>query len=702
LRSNIFHWALSNLFNWSNVRAFFVGSLAGRERRELIELHRRVEAAYRHSGYAHPDAPIELVEGVVDETFRRAERTPCKGLRDATCEFVYQLLMQEPVIVGMPDAPAFDHISVPTIHEMRKVLIVKERVLGDPDYYVDIWREKIIRLIEGVSRYFPPFAFGQVHASPFSVSLIDVCEDAPEAIERAIATMYDDDVVNAGLFDGVRSRLDDNLCYASGMTRQEALRAGRKLLYPTEAKAKTAREIVAIYLAGTPFAAFLSADIPFEIPAQLRFEHAHVLGGSGHGKTQFLQHLIMGDLAGDDPPALVVVDSQGDMLRKIERLSLFAPGQPLAERILIVDPEDDVAPALNMFDTKSGRLASYSRNIREQIEAEIIELYNYIFGSLAAEMASKQGTAFAFIVRLMLSTPGATIHTLRELMEEEVKSVHESKFRDAVMGLDPTARAFFENQFFNRSAFGQTRQQIARRLYGVLQVPAFDRMFSAPRNKLDMFEAMQGGKIVLVNTSKALLKSDASSLFGRYVIAQTLAAAFERVAIPERQRRPALLLIDEAADYFDASLETILSQARKFNLGVLFAHQHLEQLTPALRASVAANTSIKFAGGVSDRDARALAADMRTTPEFVSGMRKHEHSTEFACYVRNFTPSAIRLSIPFGTMERADRMTDDEHAQLIAGNRQRLCVTAEAEQTDEPAQTRKEASAAPTDASSEW
>src|SRR5205085_4608877 len=98
--------------------------------------------------------------------------------------------------------------------------------------------------------------------------------------------------------------------------------------------------------------------------------------------------------------------------------------------------------------------------------------------------------------------------------------------------------------------------------------------------------------------SKARLKEQASGLFGRYMIAQTLRAAFERVAVHDR--KPAFLIVDEAAEYFDETLETLLSQARKYNVGVLICHQHLDQLTPALRSSVAANTSIKFAGGVSD------------------------------------------------------------------------------------------------------
>ena len=59
----------------------------------------------------------------------------------------------------------------------------------------------------------------------------------------------------------------------------------------------------------------------------------HVVGGSGHGKTQLLQRLILDDLQREQPPALIIVDSQGEMLRKIQQLDLFAPGRPLADRL---------------------------------------------------------------------------------------------------------------------------------------------------------------------------------------------------------------------------------------------------------------------------------------------------------------------------------------------------------------------------------
>ena len=500
--------------------------------------------------------------------------------------------------------------------------------------------------------------------------LIDVLPDAAQLVWPLIRPFFTSDVEQLGLFAALRKQFERNIHDASGV---EYPAPSHKLILPDKHKG-TPREIVSLYLGNTPFEALFYAPIPFAMSDQQRYEHTHVVGGSGHGKTQLLQRLIINDLQREKPPALIIVDSQGDMLRKIERLDLFASGNPLSDRIVIIDPEDvEFPPALNMFDLKAARLGAYSQMIKEQIEASTIETFNYVFGALAAELTSRQNTTFAFVTRLLLSIPGATMHTLRELFEDGAASIDASPFAEHIRKLDATSQAYFQNQFFTKT-YSQTKQQIARRLYSVLQVPAFDRMFASETNRLDMFEALQNGSIVLINTSKALLKTDASALFGRYMIARVISAAFERIAIPPGKRNPAFLIVDEAEEYFDENLETLLSQARKFNVGVLFAHQHLDQLTPALRASVAANTSIKLAGGVSDKDARALASDMRTTPDFITGMTKRARSTEFACYVRNYTAGAVRLTIPFGALEAAPTVSSEGAADLVMRNRKRYAT----------------------------
>ena len=343
------------------------------------------------------------------------------------------------------------------------------------------------------------------------------------------------------------------------MTPEQVETAPHKIVAPKDCDLSPP-EMIRAYLGGTPLATFAETPLPFALPLAARFEHMHIVGGSGHGKTQTLQHLIATDLNAADPPALIIIDGHGGMLSAIERLALFDPDHGrLTDRLIIIDPEDiEHPPALNMFDMKSDRLATYTAAQREEVEAATIELYDYIFRALSADLTSKQGVAFAFVARLLLTIPGATIHTLRELMEDQSPSIDKSPFGAAIGTLDGTARAFFEAHFFTK-AFVDTKRQIARRIYDFIRNKTFERMFSSPVNKLDMFAAMNAGAIVLVNTSKALLKSSASALFGRYMIALTLRAAFERVAIPPEQRRPAFLIVDEAADYFDANAVALVS-----------------------------------------------------------------------------------------------------------------------------------------------
>jgi hypothetical protein len=112
-------------------------------------------------------------------------------------------------------------------------------------------------------------------------------------------------------------------------------------------------------------------------------------------------------------------------------------------------------------------------------------------------------------------------------------------------------------------------------------------------------------------------------------------------------------------------------------VGVIAAHQNLDQLDKRLQAAVMASTAIKLAGGCSAKDASAFARKMRCEPELIQGMRKHARHTEFACWVKNATPRPLRLAVPFGQLEGRERMSDAEYAELLALNRSRYSADAE-------------------------
>ena len=365
--------------------------------------------------------------------------------------------------------------------------------------------------------------------------------------------------------------------------------------------------------------------------------------------------------------SVVVIDSQGDLINTISNLSVFAEGGPLHERVVIVDPSDVEWPvSLNLFDVGQNRLEGYAPLDRERLTNSILELYDFVLGSLLdASMTQKQNVIFRYVTRLMLHIPDATIHTLRELMEPGA----EVTFASDIAKLTGSARHFFETEISSRE-FEQTKKQVLRRLWGILENQTFERMFSHPRSKLDLFAEMNAGKVILINTAKDLLKESGTEIFGRFFIALIAQAAQERATLPKKDRMPAMVYIDEAADYFDKNIGTILSQARKYNIGMVLAHQYLGQLEPRLQEAFAANTSIKMAGGVSNKDARMLSGGMHAEVSLIEKQPKGS----FASYLRGITPQAVPLNFPFFVMEKMDRMAVWEKDELKTKMRERYAV----------------------------
>ena len=456
------------------------------------------------------------------------------------------------------------------------------------------------------------------------------------------------------------------------------------------------QECAHAYFDETPLVEFLDCKIPFEIPNSRFLEHAVLIAGSGHGKTQTLGALIARFVQMDDPPALVVLDSTGALVRKIQHLALF--NEKLKDRIVIIDPEHDPLPALNMFDISNPRVQSYSRSEREGIETEIVDLFGYVFSAIDNPLTDPMRTALSYMVRLLLTIPGANINTFRKLLEEDNKTGYAgSAFKQHIEKLDPgmeqsSARDFFKLQFFTDRVTA-TKTSILQRLSSILSIGAFERMFSTT-NKVDFFEELQTrGSIILVNTSERILKEKGSPLFGRYIIARTMASAFERASIPENARRPTLLIVDEAAPYFDDTFDKLWTRVRQFKLGVFVAFQHMEQANEKLRSAIASNTSVKLAGGLGYKDSTWLSRDMETSSEFLKAQKRDDSEppqwTQLACYVRNYTPHAVSLTVPFYILENMPQMTPAEHRMLLGRNRLRVSgppkPAAEPEAVPEPA-----------------
>ena len=364
-------------------------------------------------------------------------------------------------------------------------------------------------------------------------------------------------------------------------------------------------------------------SIPIKVgfPEHLRTQHQHIVAGTGRGKTQCIQNMVMDDVAAGN--SVVLIDSQGDMINK---LATRIP----KDRLVLIDPQT-CPPALNIFDNKGDVNTA-------------IELYEYIFSALDASMTSKQTTAYRFVSRLLLTIPGANIHTMRRILEPNGTT----PYLDNIKSLGETAHSFFEFEYDSRQ-FRETRQQVLRRLYTVLENTTFEQMLGANENRLDIAGAIDSGKVVLVSTAKSYLKQTGSSLFGRIFIAQVMQAVMSR----QSHRHRTYLYIDEFQDYAEDShvLFNLFEQERKYELGIIAAHQYIGQLTPQLQQSIAANTAIKLAGGVSAQDSRIMAAQMHTTSDEINNVPKGS----FAAYYRDI--GTVPYYVDFGRLEKTPEIT---------------------------------------------
>lgn len=629
------------------------GSERDRELEETRHLYNAVAA--------HQARFLETPERIFESVLPYLSAVPDFLLREFTGAFL-QVIAGHQFIFELP--PFDEHCTLTEWANFRNLLRSKQYFFQNQEKILQLLHEGLVRLSCALADDLPKTEA----PSPFMVPLIYVLPDAGLWMTSILQMVYEPQYAERGLFHELMLTLQQNVANVSGRTVGEKSAKPVKYAHDSDLPLEKLNDT---YLGGTPFHALFNVPVPLKFAREDRFNHVHIVGGTGAGKTTLLENLVLNDLMGDDPPGMVIVDGQGDLLRKIARLDVFAPYRGIySDRLVIVDPKDIAhPPALNIFDVNRGRLDRYGDMMKEQVVAGVIQTFDYLFsGLLGADLTAKQGVFFKYVARLMLALPdtlgrNATILDMMRLMEDV------APYREAIATLPELQRNFFERDFGNKT-FAQTKEQIRYRLQAVLENPTIARLFTAPRTKLDLFEELNRGSIILVDTSKDFLKG-ASSHFGRIFISLVLQAVLERAALPEDERRDAFLIVDEAGSYFDTNIDELLTDARKYRLGCVFAHQYLEQATSSLRASLAANTGAKFASRVSNIDARALAADMRTTAEFILKQPR----LQFACHIRDVTPEAVSIPVRVGCFEDYGASSDEAFAELRRRNRDRVSLS---------------------------
>jgi len=534
----------------------------------------------------------------------------------------------------------------------------------------DIYLNSTIEIIDLIIDYIPKKSKTRNNLT-FETPMLGCFSDIRELLDNLIIIFTSENYTAHITYKKINTILNNNLKTLFPSSKNNT----SKIVYPLDSAIKDTNKLINSYFRYTPFINFFNNDINFNLNHDIRFEHTHILGGTGHGKTQLLSRFLSHDLerAKKGKGGFSIIDGQGDLIETVLKLDIFNPNKEknLSEKLIIINPSDTDNPiSFNIFDID---FTNFTNQEKEAVLNQSVELYRYIFGSLMGnELTAKQTTMFKFALRLVIEIPNANILTLKKLLEDAPlnEKAENSPFIKHIEKLDPIGQDFFKNHFYKAGGdgFKASKSQVINRLLSVLAVPALSKIFSSTKNKINLFDAINTGKIVLIHTCKDFLQPSESTLFGRLFIAMFTQAALMRAKIKKDDRIPHFLYIDECQDYLDSYSEHLFNQARKYMLGLIVAHQNTTQLDAGLRESINASTSIKFVGGANYKDSSSLAKEMRTEVSFIQDMKKEENQTNFACFVKNQTTHAIKVKVPFGTLENMAEMNNSDYRELLLIN----------------------------------
>ena len=144
--------------------------------------------------------------------------------------------------------------------------------------------------------------------------------------------------------------------------------------------------------------------------------------------------------------------------------------------------------------------------------------------------------------------------------------------------------------------------------------PLIRNIVGQPHSTINMRRIMDEGKILIVNVSKGRIGEDNMALLGAMIITRLQLAAMGRVDVPESQRRDFFLYVDEFQNFATESFANILSEARKYRLSLILAHQYIEQLDEKVRAAVFGNVGTLVCFRIGAADAEFLEKEFM--PEF--------------------------------------------------------------------------------------
>lgn len=326
-----------------------------------------------------------------------------------------------------------------------------------------------------------------------------------------------------------------------------------------------------------------------------RRRHFYILGQTGTGKSTFMENMAYQDIM--NGAGVAFIDPHGTAVQKL--LGQIPPER--RDDVIVFDPSDIGRPlGINMleFDPRFPEQKTFIVN-------ELLSIFQKLF--LAETMGPMFDQYFRNAVLLLLDDYEHERPTLLNIP----RVLTDAAYRKDKLSREtnPIVKSFWEQEAEKaggEAALSNMAPYITSKISGFIANEYLRPILSQVDSAFNFREVMDGRKILMVNLAKGKIGDINANLLGMLVVGKLLIAALSRVDVPEEMRPDFNLYIDEFQNFTTDSIATILSEARKYHLNLIIAHQFVKQLIDKIRDAVFGNVGSMAVFRVGADDAEFL------------------------------------------------------------------------------------------------
>ncbi len=335
--------------------------------------------------------------------------------------------------------------------------------------------------------------------------------------------------------------------------------------------------------------------VPFGIKQPDRLSHMYAIGKTGVGKSTLIETLAHQDL--EACRGFALVDPHGDLVERVA--ARVTPDQE--NRVHYLNAPDPDQP--------------YGYNPLRRVRDDKIPLaVSGLLETLEKLWPDAWGVRMEHVLRnslyALLERDGSTLPDILALYADE-------DYRKAVVGgiRNEVVRRFWTDEFEQYPARlkAEACAPIQNKLGALLSDPTLYRILVGPKVDLHFRGMMDRGEVLLVNVSKGQLGEDSALILGSFVASTIGLAAFSRAEAEPESRTPFILYLDEFQNFTTLMLANMMSELRKYGVGLVLAHQYIHQLEPDIRHAVFGNAGTLISFRVGPEDASILAKEFQPT-----------------------------------------------------------------------------------------